>query len=102
MEITSWPFGTRRVPTMRGTVTRSALRRCASPISAPHEVHDNALVGAGLAPPSEAAPPSSVGDPRVAPTPEEYSKAGVSLPHAGHLYVSSPSGISSASSTVSS
>jgi hypothetical protein len=35
MEITSWPLGTRRVPTTRGTVTRSALRKFSSRSSAP-------------------------------------------------------------------
>src|SRR5712671_1891635 len=43
MEITSWPLGKRRVPATRGTVTRSARRRCESDNSAPHWVHDTVL-----------------------------------------------------------
>src|SRR5713226_4254233 len=44
MEMTSWPFGTRCVPTTRGTVTRSALRRFALLSSAPHDGHVGAVI----------------------------------------------------------
>src|SRR6202790_2722985 len=61
MEMTSWPFGTRRDPTTRGTVTRSALRRFSSCNSAPQPEHVADSLGAGLACPDPiGAPPRDV------------------------------------------
>src|SRR5215475_7540874 len=74
IEITSCPFATRRVPTTRGTLTRSAVRISPAVSPAPHPEHwlEGSLV-------------------------DESWLTGVSLPQLGHEKTSSPSGISIAS-----
>ncbi len=44
MEMTSWPLGTRCVPTTRGTVTRVALRKCASVSASPQYLQAGGVI----------------------------------------------------------